>query len=60
MADAFRDRKSLHYIVKSIGFSPLPHHIAVVFVGVRFTELWQPILEIRGRLPLRQKTLTTP
>jgi hypothetical protein len=59
MADAVWDRKSLHYIVKSIGFSPLPHHIAVVFVGVRFTELWQPILKYAA-VAAAPKTLTTP
>jgi len=33
------DKNSLHCIVKVLVFSPLPHHIAVVFVGGQFTEL---------------------
>jgi len=56
MAEAVQDKNSLHGNVKVLVFSPLAYHIyGGVCWGQIHRILGKQILEMRGRLPLRQK-----
>jgi hypothetical protein len=56
MAEAVQDKKSLYCDVKVLVFPPSPYHICGgVCRGQIHRTLGKKILEMRGRLPLRQK-----
>jgi hypothetical protein len=56
MAEAVQDKNSLYCDVKVLVFPPSPYHICGgVCRGQIHRTLGKQILEMRGRLPLRQK-----